>query len=161
MDNNDGRYILIGQTAVPCEDLMEWGAWIEEISNRRVRQTSSRTLCRFPPYFLGLDHRFWTSSLGQGPPILFRDDGSIVPMGQITPHVLGSFSESGKEFTEPDASFLDIQERCSTWLKETQAQHQAVVDFIKQPEHSVKKEIPENRPKVLKTPVQHETNESH
>jgi hypothetical protein len=32
------KYILIGQTAVPCADLMEWG-WAMESMDRRVGRT--------------------------------------------------------------------------------------------------------------------------
>jgi hypothetical protein len=51
---NGDKYILVGQTAVPCDDLLEWGAWLE---------TADRTVGRtvVGPYevstvFLGLDH---------------------------------------------------------------------------------------------------------
>jgi len=41
----------------------------------------------------------------------------------------------GKEITL-NSDFLDIQERCSTWL-EAEAQHQRVIDEIKQPSDSI------------------------
>lgn len=63
--HND-KYILIGQTAVPCPDLMEWARWMEDadrcVWRTRVGDWEVSTV------FLGLDHCF----IGDGPPILFE-----------------------------------------------------------------------------------------
>jgi hypothetical protein len=61
------KYLLIGQTPVPCEDLMEW-ALAFEVMDRRVASTNVLGgLCLVSTVFLGLDHAF----LG-GPPLLFE-----------------------------------------------------------------------------------------
>ena len=36
--NNNGRYILVGKTPVPCEDLWQWAKWLEAPGNRIVKQ---------------------------------------------------------------------------------------------------------------------------
>ncbi len=106
---------MVGQTPVPCEDLLEWGRWLATAANRRVRLT------RVGPYFvstifLGLDHSF-----GAGPPLLFEtmvwvDDPHEIEI-QANP-------ERGTEARtlKMDRSFLDEQKRCSTWLQ-AEAQH--------------------------------------
>jgi hypothetical protein len=60
-----GYYILQGKLAVPCDDLMTWGRWMETHDRRVGFDTVG-------PYeistvFLGLDHQF-----GVGLPILFE-----------------------------------------------------------------------------------------
>jgi len=82
---------------------------------------------RVGPYFvstifLGLDHQW-----GNGPPILFETMVFVE-----NPHTVELL---GKEITL-NSDFLDIQERCSTWL-EAEAQHQRVIDEIKQPSDSI------------------------
>jgi hypothetical protein len=67
------HYRLVGQTPVPCDDLIEWAQAFEP-SNRRVRLTRIGRF-RVSTVFLGLDHNW-----GFGPPILFEtmtfvDDG--------------------------------------------------------------------------------------
>ena len=57
-----GKYILDddGKTPVPCEDLLEWGQWMELQGKRIVKQTR-RAKKRGPlvsTVFLGLDHDF-------------------------------------------------------------------------------------------------------
>lgn len=47
------KYILVGQTPVPCDDLLEWARWFETFDNRVM-------LSEVGPYtvstiFLGLD----------------------------------------------------------------------------------------------------------
>jgi hypothetical protein len=84
----NGRYILDGHTPVPCEDLIEWAKWMENIDNCRV------ALTEIGPYtvstvFLGLDHQWY-----KGPPVLFET------MILLTDHQ--SFEG-------------DYQIRCSTW----------------------------------------------
>jgi hypothetical protein len=60
-----GHYTLIGQTAVPEDDLLTWARWFEE-ADRRVMQT------KLGPFwvstvFLGMDHGW-----GRGRPVLFE-----------------------------------------------------------------------------------------
>jgi hypothetical protein len=50
------RYILIGQAAVPCEDLFEWGEWLET-ADRVVFQTDVGEYF-VSTVFLGLDMGF-------------------------------------------------------------------------------------------------------
>ena len=60
-----GRYILVGKTPVPCDDLLTWGRWLETADRHVAKDTIG------PAYistvFLGLDHNF-----GSGPPLLFE-----------------------------------------------------------------------------------------
>ena len=61
----NGKYILDGHKAVPCDDVFEWGRWFEK-ANRRVAE-EVRGEIRVSTVFLGLDHSF-----GSGPPLLFE-----------------------------------------------------------------------------------------
>lgn len=60
-----GRYILDGHAPVPCEDLMQWGRWLEGADTRVA--SDSRGGVTVSTVFLGLDHRF-----GPGPPLIFE-----------------------------------------------------------------------------------------
>jgi hypothetical protein len=63
-----GRYILDGHEAVPCEDLMTWGRWMEH-ADRHVALTIQGDV-EVSTVFLGLDHNFfgdWGSK-----PVLFE-----------------------------------------------------------------------------------------
>jgi len=59
-------YILVGQTPVPCEDLLEWAKWFETTDRHVFQDTIGDHWVS--TVFLGLDHRFF----GDGPPILFE-----------------------------------------------------------------------------------------
>lgn len=59
------KYILDGKKVVACDDLMEWGRWLEK-SNRVVAKTDVGG-SRVSTVFLGLNHNF-----GDGPPLLFE-----------------------------------------------------------------------------------------
>lgn len=61
-----GRYILVDGRPVPEPDLMAWGAWFENMDNRRIAAKQVGILW-VSTVFLALDHAF----LG-GPPILFE-----------------------------------------------------------------------------------------
>ena len=81
------KYILVGQTPIPCDDPLEWG---------KAFGTAERRVCltRVGPYevstvFLGLDHQW-----GEGPPLLFE---TMVFRG-----------DNGEAYD---------YERCSTWLE--------------------------------------------
>jgi len=60
-----GKYILDGKTPKLCDDIVEWGAWLENaertVASDTVKSSSVSTI------FLGVDH-----SLGNGPPLLFE-----------------------------------------------------------------------------------------
>jgi hypothetical protein len=59
-------YELIGQTAVPVDDVLEWARKLEE-TDRRVAHTTVLGMCHVSTVFLGLDYAF-----GGGPPLLFE-----------------------------------------------------------------------------------------
>lgn len=102
------HYILNEAHEVVPAPLLEWAAFFEDYSKRRVRLT------RVGPYFvstvfLGLDHSF-----GQdGPPVVFETMVYI-------------------KTTERESEFLDTQYRCSTW-PEAIAQHESVISEVMQP----------------------------
>ena len=60
------KYILDGQTPVPCDDILEWGRWFET-ANRHVGKDQIGPY-RVSTVFLGIDHD-WGSN---GPPVLFE-----------------------------------------------------------------------------------------
>ena len=60
-----GQYILDRQTPVPCNELMKWGAWLQN-SKRLVGGKTKRGV-RVSTVFLGLDHQY-----GEGDPLLFE-----------------------------------------------------------------------------------------
>lgn len=62
----NGRYILKGKTAVPCDGLMDWAEWIEK-GDRLVAKTKVGNVAEVSTVFLGLDHSF-----GRGLPVLFE-----------------------------------------------------------------------------------------
>ena len=61
-----GKYVLVGQTAVPEPDLMVWAQWMET-ADRIVAQTEIPG-GMVSTVFLGLDHRFF----GDGEPLVFE-----------------------------------------------------------------------------------------
>jgi hypothetical protein len=100
-DSMNGRYTLVGQTPVPCADLIEWATWFENADNRTVKRTaldSDRVI--ISTVFLGLDHQFFLD----GPPMLFE--------------TMVFWNGKGDE-----------QERCSTWMQ-AEMQHDAMVAHV-------------------------------
>lgn len=72
-----GRYILggpKGQTAILCENLLEWARWMDEAHKRKGRRValtifgSGKNRIRVSTVFLGLDYNF----SAKGPPIIFE-----------------------------------------------------------------------------------------
>ena len=61
------KYILQGQTPVPCDDLLAWGRWMQT-ANRHVAKDDLGDGVRVSTVFLGLDHRFDDEGL----PVLFE-----------------------------------------------------------------------------------------
>ena len=61
---SNGRYILVGKKAVPCDDLMTWAKAFEDQEARKVARTEIGDGVYVSTVFLGLDHSF-----GQGPPL--------------------------------------------------------------------------------------------
>ena len=99
-----GQYILVGQTPVPCDDLLTWARWFEDNDARRVKETRVMDLCSVSTVFLGLDHRH----VGGGPPLLF-ETMAFWP------------GRDGYEMT-----------RCSTWMQ-AEAQHERMVQAVARP----------------------------
>ncbi len=60
------KYILKNMKPVPCEDILEWGKWLER-ANRRVADVEIGGV-RVSTVFLCLDHNF----AAKGPPLLFE-----------------------------------------------------------------------------------------
>jgi len=98
------NYILKGKTPVECEDILEWGQWIET-ANRRVAFTVVGTF-RVSTVFLGLDHNFHDN----GPPQLFESM---------------AFSSGG--WTD------EIMDRYSTW-EEAERGHADMVESVREEE---------------------------
>lgn len=71
-----GKYTLDEHTPVPCDNLMEWGKWMEKAGARIVARTMVGSV-RVSTVFLGLDHSF-----DDGPPILFETMVFGGPMNQ-------------------------------------------------------------------------------
>lgn len=68
-----GRYILDGQTPVPCEDVEAWARWVERTPPSARRVGRAELVVAGVDYlvstvFLMLDHNFG----GRGPPLLFE-----------------------------------------------------------------------------------------
>lgn len=101
------QYILVGQTPVLCEDILEWARWFENAASRIVRQDRLfKGEVLVSTVFLGVDHSFNLVLGEDGPPILFEtmtfDKLNLLP---------------------------EVQQRCSEWL-EAEAQHRAVLTKV-------------------------------
>ena len=105
----NAKYILIGQSPVPCDDPLEWAEWFET-ADRRVAATSCWLgLVWVSTVFLGLDHSFARARGEQDtPPLLFE---SMAFWGR----------EGGWDCA-----------RCSTW-QQAEAQHLAMVAETRRP----------------------------
>lgn len=103
------KYILDGHTPVPCEDLYEWGAWMET-ADRTVKKTNLGDVLDVSTVFLGLDH-----SHGFGPPLLFE---TMV-------------------FRYPDVGHDLEMERYTTW-DEAVAGHDAIVRRLRAQERETR-----------------------
>lgn len=99
-----GYYTLVGQTPVPCEDLLEWARWFEEGENRRVMYTTMLDTVAVSTVFLGLDHSFGN----RGAPMLF-ESAVIWWDGEI-----------------------EVLERCSTW-EEAERMHRILTRHVARP----------------------------
>jgi hypothetical protein len=60
------KFILENEQILPCEDLYEWGRWMQT-ANRHVGHDTLDGI-RVSTVFLGLDHSFHDG----GPPVLFK-----------------------------------------------------------------------------------------
>jgi len=70
------KYILQGHDAVPADDLLEWGRWMQS-AERTVARTELSSGTRVSTIFLGLDHNF-----GFGEPQVFETMVFGGPMDQ-------------------------------------------------------------------------------
>ena len=59
------QFILDGHEPVPCDDLFEWGRWLQTAERKGASDTVGDV--RVSTVFLGLEHSF-----GEGPPVLFE-----------------------------------------------------------------------------------------
>ena len=126
-----GQYILVGQTPVPCDDLIEWATWFGDNEHRQVRLTKVGRW-HVSTIFLGLDHR-WSL---KGPPLLFE----TMTWKRVKPYK-DSFG------IEHNRKFSDVQQRCATW-PEAEKQHERIVAMIAQPGVRVKQLYPEPLPEI-------------
>ena len=131
------KYILIGQTPVPCDDLLDWARQFE-LCDRRVRLTRVGP-CHVSTVFLGLDRNHSRLIFGHGEPHLFET--MVWIQADYETEIMG------KKWHH-DRDWMDTQEHCSTW-SEAEAQHQRVVDDLKKehPEDPVE-EVLEDHQKV-------------
>jgi hypothetical protein len=120
--NRPLHYYLVGQTPVPCDDLIEWAKHFD-VDEHTVRLT--RVGRHFvSTVFLGLDHRW-----GDGPPLLFET--------MIYTKVVAKNPWDRR-------AWLDYQRRCSTWI-EAEKQHEAAVEHVRKTGDDVEQLYPEAR----------------
>lgn len=100
------KYMLVGQTPVPTEDLLEWARWFETC-DRVVKQTWLKDLL-VSTIFLGLDHNLLGAFTGTDEKHLFE---TMI------------FRYRGKSRTA-----LKYQTRCGTWL-EAEAMHEQAIEW--------------------------------
>ncbi|HTA46412.1 MAG TPA: hypothetical protein VK789_28410 [Bryobacteraceae bacterium] len=117
-----GRYKLIGQTPVPCPDLMEWAEFME-MGGRQVAETFIDRY-RVSTIFLGLDHRFPPD---RGEPILFETMVFLNSAeSQRRPEEsVDEWLFRRKALSDAEPLPMECESRCSTWL-EAEADHEAV-----------------------------------
>lgn len=63
------KWILKNKIPIPCDNLLEWGRWME-MGERHVAKTDIDETVTMSTVFLGLDHQF--SNDPEAPPILFE-----------------------------------------------------------------------------------------
>jgi hypothetical protein len=98
------KYILIGQTPVPCEDLFEWASLSDDNSSRRVLLTRVLDIVYVSTVFIGLNMRY----VRGGRPLLFESM---------------AFWRGGDCYE---------QKRCATW-DEAEAMHWKMVREVTRP----------------------------
>jgi hypothetical protein len=100
----DGHYILDEHdNPQRCDDLYEWGRFMENMDRRRVAQDldegneAKETRVRVSTVFLGLDHRHF----GKGPPILWE----TMVFGGVLDHEM-------QRYTSKEDALRGHQEMC-------------------------------------------------
>jgi hypothetical protein len=102
------KYILDGKTPVPCDDLLEWGRWLED-SDRRVAYTKTWTY-RVSTVFLGLNHNFM-----EGEPLLF--ESMVFPMGGWEEQEMARYSTWDEAITGHRAMVRRLFQTLAPWEK--------------------------------------------
>jgi hypothetical protein len=121
----NGRYILIGQTPVPCEDLLEWGRWMQDADRIVLRTVIGEW--RVSTVFLGLDHQF-----GQGPPILFETMIFLTAAERRPDESLDDMFQRTRPLEEAaDQKLVDYQRRYSNWSS-AECGHEEAVRLVEQ-----------------------------
>jgi hypothetical protein len=122
----NGRYILIGQTPVPCEDLFEWGRWMQNAD--RVVLSTTVGEWRVSTVFLGLDHQ-----LGDGgPPILFETMIFLTAAERRPNESLDDLFRRIRPLEEAaDQELVGYQRRYSDWIA-AESGHEAAVRLVEE-----------------------------
>jgi hypothetical protein len=135
----EDKYILIGQTPVPCTDLLEWAHWFES-GVRRVGETVVGDW-RVSTVFLGLDHNYGRIlGRSEDQPILFETMIFYLPADKLDRPVLDV--ESCRKWAEErdaliatlpekEQEIVDYQERYATWLG-AEAGHEVAVKLVEE-----------------------------
>jgi hypothetical protein len=131
MTRNPVTYILAGQIAVPCPDLLKWAGWYET-ADRIVGRTTIGDWW-ISTVFLGVDHNF----AGRGAPLLYETMVFYTPAAiheRITPET--SFKErlrlmeaAESLLSERDRQLIHHTERWHDW-HEAERGHESVVVMI-------------------------------
>lgn len=88
-----------GRTPVPCEDLMEWGRWLDDRGKERVALDCPSKEVEVSTVFLGIDHN-WLD----GPPLLFETMVFGGPLDGEQDHY--------STWTEAEAGHAAMVQRC-------------------------------------------------
>jgi hypothetical protein len=121
----NGRYILIGQTPVPCEDLLKWGRWMQS-ADRFVLRTVVGEWC-VSTVFLGLDHQF-----GDGPPILFETMIFLITAARQPDESLDDLFRRVRPLEEAaDQELIGYQQRYTDWPG-AEAGHEVAVHLVEE-----------------------------
>jgi hypothetical protein len=120
------RYTLIGQTPVPCEDLIEWAMWMET-ADRRVFYTEVGEYY-VSTVFLGLDHSFGRFiGGGDGVPILFETMIFLSEASHMTGEPLADWTTRAAALRDAaDQTLVDYQRRYATWTEAERGHEDAV-----------------------------------
>jgi hypothetical protein len=103
METTD-KYVLIGQSPVPCDDLLIWAKTYEQ-QDRRVAEWI-RGPIRVSTVFLGIDHNI----------------ARLIGHPELPPHLF-------ETMTFFLGSSVD-EDRCATWL-EAESMHQEAVSYVR------------------------------
>lgn len=113
-----GHYILggpDGKTPIEAKDVFEWAEWYEEAAKNNSRHVAHEQVfgLKVSTVFLGLDHS-WSG----GPPLLFE-----TMIYRDTPN---KKHKLGNHIFEINTSFMDYQQRYSTWQEALEGHRRAL-----------------------------------